>query len=587
MTGRLRRESQIKESLARAAAPLLPEEHETSYYGSSSNNNSNNDNNSDVNLLIQRRRASSMHSSVYKNLHLASTSLKDGEYQPVDTNLLTEMKMLLKTATPLVITLLLQYSLNIACVFFVGNIGKTELAAVSLANLLANVSSFALIEGIASSLSTLCPQAYGRKDYKLVSLHAMRCFVMLMVLYVFIYSFWTWGSYPLLSAIIIEKEAAYLAAQYLKVLAYSVPGFIVFEVLKLYLQAQGIFHASTVVLFICAPINILLTYCLVWNETFSMGFIGAPISIVITNTLMASLLLLYTCFIDGYQCWCGLTWDIFKSWSTALKLAGPGVVMIEAEWLAFEIISFASSRFGTSSLAAQSIVTTICITIYQVPFAFSIAGSTRIAWFIGSASKEAAFVSVRASVILSLIFGTVNLLALASFPETITSLFSEDEEVIKLSAKVLMIGAIYQIPDFIACVLGGVLRGQARQYIGGYLNLCAYYILALPTSLFFGFYMGWELFGLWTGLIVGLCFLTITELYYVLTSNWDLIIESSLENALESSHNTNDIRVNNTVLIDDESHSLRSTQSRTSIKSFLSPVIVTFSSSSEPTAFHI
>ena len=56
------------------------------------------------------------------------------------------------------------------------------------------------------------------------------------------------------------------------------------------LQTQGIFHASTLVLIICAPLNAFLNYLLVWNKSIGLGFIGAPISVVITNWIMCFML---------------------------------------------------------------------------------------------------------------------------------------------------------------------------------------------------------------------------------------------------------------------------------------------------------
>lgn len=549
MTGKLRRNSQIKESVNKFTLPLLSNEGETSFYGSLQ---------TDQQSLVQRRRASSMHSQTLNHLHLASTSIVDGEYQPVDTDVYVEIKMMLYSAIPLIVTLLLQYSLTISSVFFVGNIGANELAAVSLANLLANISSLGPIQGIASSLSTLCPQSFGRNDYKAVGLHSVRCFLLLSVLYIPIFVFWSWGAYPLLSSIITELEACELAAQYLRRLVLGVPGFIVFEVLKQYLQAQGIFHAPTLILIICAPLNLILSYVLVSQPTYGMGFIGAPTAVVITNTSMAVLLLAYTCFIDGYQCWCGFSTDFFKKWSKMLKLAGPGILMIEAEWLAFEIISLASSRFGTESLAAQSVVTTICVTVYQIPFAISVAGSTRIAWFIGSASHTAATTSTKAVIYIAVAFGITNCTFLSLFSQPIAGLFSKEEAVVKLATKVLLIGAIYQIPDCLACVLGGILRGQGRQYIGGYLNLFSYYVLALPIAYLFGFHYKLELFGLWLGMIAALVFAAACELYFVWNSDWERIIQSSLDDSASS-------RFDNSSIFTDDTHTLRPIKSISSI----------------------
>lgn len=582
MSGKLRRPSQALDVSSRNL--LLMDDPETinaENYGSIIQ---------DHESLIQKRRASSMYSSKANKLHLASTSIKDGQIQPVQTEIKTEIQMMMQSSIPLIITLLLQYSLTVASVFFVGNLGSNELAAVSLSNLLANISSFGLIEGIASSLSTLCPQAYGRNDHKMVGLHALRCFLMLMIIYIPIFIFWSWGAYPLLSSVVTEIEACKLAGEYLKVLVWSVPGFIVFEVLKQYLQAQGIFHASTVVLVICAPFNFILTYFLVWNETIGIGFLGSPLAVVITNSLMALMLLFYTCFINGYQCWCGWSWDVFKNWSKALKLAGPGILMIEAEWLAFEIITFSSSRFGTSALAAQSIVSTVCVTIYQIPFAVSIAGSTRIAWFIGSASKDAAIISTRAVIYISLFFGVLNCMLLSIYSAPLASLFSKDDIVVKLASKVIIIGAIYQVPDCVACVSGGILRGQGRQYIGGYLNLFSYYVLALPVAYLFGFYFDLKLFGLWIGLIFALVFVSISELFFIFTSKWDDIINESLEESLDITNQSNRGFSNHDEPLHDESLDLRPARSYGSLidHNLLSPTInTTVTNTADPYTLHI
>lgn len=64
-----------------------------------------------------------------------------------------------------------------------------------------------------------------------------------------------------------------------------------------------------------------------------------------------------------------------------ISLAIPGLVMLEAEFLAFEILTLLASYIDTKSLAAQSIGTTMASLTYQVPFAIGIASSSRIANF--------------------------------------------------------------------------------------------------------------------------------------------------------------------------------------------------------------
>tara|TARA_R110002060_G_scaffold26981_3_gene36633 strand:+ start:882 stop:1175 length:294 start_codon:yes stop_codon:yes gene_type:complete len=78
-----------------------------------------------------------------------------------------------------------------------------------------------------------------------------------------------------------------------------------------------------------------------------------------------------------------------------IKLALPGLLMVEAEYLAFEILTLAASYFGTTHLAAQSVLSTITAMTFQIPFSTSIAASTRIANLIGATLSDAAKTSAK------------------------------------------------------------------------------------------------------------------------------------------------------------------------------------------------
>jgi MATE family multidrug resistance protein len=73
-----------------------------------------------------------------------------------------EAVVLARYSRSLILTFLLQYSLTVTSVFTVGHIGKLELGAVSLASMSANITGYAMYQGLATSLDTLCPQAFGK-----------------------------------------------------------------------------------------------------------------------------------------------------------------------------------------------------------------------------------------------------------------------------------------------------------------------------------------------------------------------------------------------------------------------------------------
>lgn len=61
-----------------------------------------------------------------------------------------------------------------------------------------------------------------------------------------------------------------------------------------------------------------------------------------------------------------------------------------------------------------------------------------------------------------------------------------------------------QIFDGLAAVAHGLLRGIGKQSFGGYANILAYYLIALPISFTAAFALGWNLMGLWLGTTIGL-----------------------------------------------------------------------------------
>jgi len=73
-----------------------------------------------------------------------------------------------------------------------------------------------------------------------------------------------------------------------------------------------------------------------------------------------------------------------------LKLALPGMIMIEAQFSVLEILTIAAGQFGTAQLAAQSVLVTVTSTSFNIPFPLAIATSTRVANLIGARLPDAA-----------------------------------------------------------------------------------------------------------------------------------------------------------------------------------------------------
>lgn len=121
----------------------------------------------------------------------------------------------------------------------------------------------------------------------------------------------------LLSLAVPDQALAELSGQYLRILCLGCPGAIIFEAGKRFVQAQGLFRANAIVLFIAFPTTIFLHWLLMIR--FGYGFAGAPMSVVVCQWLMSAVLLLYVLLIDGRQCWGGFTWRALHNWGHVLR----------------------------------------------------------------------------------------------------------------------------------------------------------------------------------------------------------------------------------------------------------------------------
>lgn len=451
----------------------------------------------------------------------------DEDFQTEKVTTGSEIKKLLQYSIPLIITFCLEHVFSVVCVLVVSHLGKNELGAVSLATMTSNII-LAIFDGLSTSLDTLCPQAFGAGDYHAVGIHFQRCSLLAMALFIPFGTLW-WFADVLLGKFVPDEEVVRLASQFLRIMLPGAPAYIIFENLKRYMQAQGIFEAGTYVLLICAPLNIVISYLLVWNEHIGLGFIGAPIAVTINFWMMLLLLAGYAIFIDGRKCWGGLSKKALDHWGELMRLAVPGIIMLEAESLSYEILTLFASGFGTSYLATQSAVSTIASLFYMIPFSVGIAASTRIANFIGAERVDCAKLASKIGIYGALLTGIIDSLIMLLFRTPLANLFSKDEEVVNMIISIFPLIACAQVFDSMNAVAGSCLRGQGMQRIGSYINLFVYYVIGIPLAWLFSYRLDMKLFGLWIGMTIAFVLIGGSESWFVLNANWDQILEEASE----------------------------------------------------------
>lgn len=503
--------------IANENTPILP---------SNSNNTNNNTNNTfdDENEIIDEDAI----------IESWDEAVKNGK---IKTSISFELKSVSRSSFPLIITFLLQNSLSVCSIFAVGHISSEALAGITLGAMTSNITAIATIAGLASSLDTFLPQAYGAKKYHLVGLIFQRCAVLIFTIMFFVcISWWIWAE-SVLTHFLPDKQSAIYAAQYLKVTSFGIPGYILFETGKRFLQSQGIFDASTYVLFVCAPLNAALNYLLVW--VFNFGYIGAPIAVSINYTLMAFGLYLYTVKtknkLNPLKCWTKFdSKKVIRNWGSLIKLSIPNLIMIMSEFLSFEILTLLASYLGTTQLAAQSILATMASLNYQIPYGVSIALSTRIANFLGAQLPNSAFTTCKTLFIFTAIIAIFNSSFLYFGRKLIINWFTNDQEVIHYAVETFPYLAFMQIFDALNSISAGCLRGQGLQKIGGYVNLISYYLIGLPLGAYMAFCLPNKenpsgLIGLWFGSTIALVIIGSVQSYCSLNANFNQLVQDAIK----------------------------------------------------------
>jgi len=211
-----------------------------------------------------------------------------------------------------------------------------------------------------------------------------------------------------------------------------------------------------------------------------------------------------------------------------IRLALPGVMMTFCEWLSFDILTFSASYLSAAHLAAQSIIFTVMIVMYHLPFPTSVAASTRFGNLIGFGALRAARVAARTYTVIFICIGFMDMVILASCKSYIPFIFSKDPDVWAIAAKVMPIVSAAQFFDATTALANGLVRGLGRQSVGGWINLATYYIFAVPLALFLAFgppKLG--LTGLWIGPCSGLAMITFLEGAFVKWSSWQRAVDDA------------------------------------------------------------
>lgn len=419
----------------------------------------------------------------------------------------TDYRTNLKLAAPIMIGQLGTVVVYIADNVMVGALGAEALAAVSLS--IAVFSVFMIFGmGISFALPPVVAEADGSGDDREISKYFKHSLI-LNTVYAIIAIIILELCLPLLYNIGQTPAVVDLAIPYLRLSAYSLLPFMLFQSLRTFSDGKSETMPPMIAMIIGNALNILLNYILIFGKWGApeLGVYGAALASLISRVvMMVSLFILV-------RYWKNL-WHYIRSaqyrnyqWTTFKKLLNLGVPT--SLQMLFEIMAFSGSTIimgviSAQAQAAHQIALNLVSTTYVICLGLSLATTIRVGNQLGKgdipALRNAGFSSIIQAIVFMAISGVFFILMRFFLP----SLYIDDISVINLSAGLLILAAIFQIPDGVQAISIGALRGMQDITYPTVVTFVAYVLVGLPLAWIMAFNFNWGPQGVWIGLLAGL-----------------------------------------------------------------------------------
>ncbi|TVU32448.1 hypothetical protein EJB05_24179, partial [Eragrostis curvula] len=438
-----------------------------------------------------------------------------------EKSVLSEVKKQLGLAVPLVVGCLLQQIILTISIMFVGHLGELALASASLATSFATASGFYLMTGMSLSLDTMCGQAFGAEQHRLVGVYKQRAMLVLGLVSIPLAVVWAFAG-EILVWFRQDPEIAAGAGNYVR---WMIPSLFLFGQLQCYvrfLQAQNIVVPVMLSSGVTVGVHVAAYWLLV--RRFGLGVNGAALAIVISYFFNMSCLAFYVRLAPCCKkTWTGFSREAFRGIPAFLKLAVPSTLMLCLEGWAFELLMLFSGLLPNPKL--ETAVLSICLNIdllaFMVPMGLGFAASIRVSNELGAGRPQAARLATWVVTLLAFSVSLFEALVLVLSRKRLGHVYSNVEEVALYSSKIMPILAACFFVDSMQCVLSGVVRGCGRQKIGAFINLAAYYLVGIPAASIFAFVCHLRGKGLLFGIFCGAAVQMLLLLSITLCANWN------------------------------------------------------------------
>jgi MATE family multidrug resistance protein len=422
----------------------------------------------------------------------------------------------LRLAYPVILGMLGHTLIGIVDNFMVGNLGSTELAAVSLGNSFIFIG-MSLGIGFSTAITPLIAEADAEKDDKKIrtTFHhgLLLCTILGIAVFILIVL-----SKPIMNLMNQPEAVVKLATPYIDWVAFSLIPVIIFQGYKQFADGLSQTKYSMYAIYLANVVHVFFNYVLiygVWGFP-KLGILGAGLGTVISRIMMVvfmHFLLRKNVAFKRYFKNFTLK-EIKKSiLKKIINLGLPSAMQMLFEVTLFTAAIWLSGSIGKNSQAANQIALTLASSTFMVAMGFSVAAMIRVSHTKGMKDYKEMITVARSIFLLAIIveffFGLVFVVFHNYLPHLFLNMSDpaqvlDNEAIITIASKLLLVAAVFQISDGIQVVVLGALRGLQDVKIPMYITFVAYWIVGFPISYYLGTHTDLGATGIWIGLLAGL-----------------------------------------------------------------------------------
>ncbi|KAF5739410.1 protein TRANSPARENT TESTA 12 [Tripterygium wilfordii] len=430
-----------------------------------------------------------------------------------------ESKKLWKIAGPTIFSAICQYSLGAVTLAFSGYVGELELAAFSVENSVIAGFSYGVMLGMGSALETLCGQAFGAGQIRMLGVYMQRSWVILLTTACLLVPIYVWAA-PILEFLGETTEISNAAGKFaLWMLPQPFALAMIFPVRK-FLQAQRKVMVIALVAAVVLVLHVIFSWLLILK--LQWGLVGAAITLNTSFWLLVIGQLLYIFMTKSDGAWSGFSWLAFADLFGFVKLSIASAVMLCLEFWYLMLLVVITGRLSNPLIAVDAI--SICMAIQgwdaMIALGFNAAISVRVSNELGAGNAKAARFAVLVVSITSIVIGVICFAVVLVTREYFPHIFTSSEAVAEETTKLALLLAVSVLLNSLQPVLSGVAIGAGWQSIVAYINVACYYIVGLPAGILLGFTFKFGVQGIWSGMIGGICLQTIILISITSITNW-------------------------------------------------------------------